>query len=145
MSNLINIVTGLNAKKIGDGKYKACCPAHDDKNPSLSITEKDGRVLFYCHSGCTQTEVIQVLISRGLWKLSKKNDVCPEYPARQLLYYRLFMAVYIGDKKLGKNICESDLKILKQAKIVLESYGSLADSEQVRSVRKLEKEARKSR
>ena len=31
-------------KKCGNG-YTACCPAHKDKNPSLSITEKDGKIL----------------------------------------------------------------------------------------------------
>ena len=37
----------------GDG-WKACCPAHDDKTPSLSIKEgDDGRTLLHCHAGCT--------------------------------------------------------------------------------------------
>lgn len=32
----------------------ACCPAHEDKNPSLSVSRGiDGRVLVYCHAGCT--------------------------------------------------------------------------------------------
>ena len=39
---------------------------HDDKSPSLSITQRD-RVLVYCHSGCTQEEVISALCNRGLW------------------------------------------------------------------------------
>lgn len=30
--------------------YTACCPVHDDNSPSMSITEKDGRVLMHCHS-----------------------------------------------------------------------------------------------
>jgi P4 family phage/plasmid primase-like protien len=37
----------------GDG-WKARCPAHDDKTPSLSITEgDDGRTLLKCFAGCT--------------------------------------------------------------------------------------------
>ena len=29
------------------------CPSHNDRTPSLSITNgRDGRVLMYCHSGC---------------------------------------------------------------------------------------------
>ena len=42
-------------RKAGAG-YKALCPAHDDKNPSLSVTEgAGGKVLVTCHaaSGCT--------------------------------------------------------------------------------------------
>ena len=33
-------------KPKGNGKWTACCPAHTDKTPSLSITEaSDGKVL----------------------------------------------------------------------------------------------------
>lgn len=44
-----------------------CCPAHDDQNPSLSITEKDGRVLVNCFAGCEQDVVIEALKARGAW------------------------------------------------------------------------------
>lgn len=37
--------------------WTARCPAHDDKNPSLSITKKDGKTLLKCHAGC-ETEAI---------------------------------------------------------------------------------------
>lgn len=41
----------------GNG-WKACCPAHDDHNPSLSINEgDDGRALLKCFAGCTVEEV----------------------------------------------------------------------------------------
>ena len=41
-----------------DGQYLACCPAHEDKSPSLSIKEVDGgRVLVYCFAGCSAAEV----------------------------------------------------------------------------------------
>jgi len=39
-------------------KAMACCPAHDDTNPSLSITETtDGKLLWKCHAGCSQEAV----------------------------------------------------------------------------------------
>jgi putative DNA primase/helicase len=44
-----------------------CCPAHDDRNPSLAISERDGRILVKCFAGCTQADVIETLKSRGLW------------------------------------------------------------------------------
>ncbi|MEM7778064.1 MAG: toprim domain-containing protein [Pseudomonadota bacterium] len=35
------------------GYGMACCPAHNDRTPSLSIRDGDGkRVLLYCHAGC---------------------------------------------------------------------------------------------
>jgi hypothetical protein len=33
--------------------YVALCPAHQDKNPSLSITERNGRILLNCFAGCS--------------------------------------------------------------------------------------------
>ena len=47
-------------KKSGNG-YKARCPAHDDTNPSLSLTEKNGKVLLHCHAGCSQQAVLDAL------------------------------------------------------------------------------------
>lgn len=42
--------------------WVARCPAHDDKNPSLSIGEGgDGRVLVRCHAGCTPEKVCAAL------------------------------------------------------------------------------------
>jgi len=41
----------------GDG-WQALCPAHDDHNPSLSITPTDDRVLLHCHADCSFTAVL---------------------------------------------------------------------------------------
>ncbi len=42
-----------------DGSWMACCPAHDDRNPSLSINlREDGRVLLHCFSGCETEQVL---------------------------------------------------------------------------------------
>lgn len=49
------------AKRNGSG-WIARCPAHDDRNPSLSISEgDDGRVLLHCHAGCSHSEVLKAL------------------------------------------------------------------------------------
>ena len=42
--------------------WQACCPAHEDRNPSLSISEgEDGRVLLKCHAGCATENVVAAL------------------------------------------------------------------------------------
>ncbi|MFN7374497.1 MAG: DUF3987 domain-containing protein [bacterium] len=44
---------GQEPRKVGAG-WCARCPAHDDRNPSLSIhAGDDGRALVNCHAGCT--------------------------------------------------------------------------------------------
>jgi putative DNA primase/helicase len=56
----------------GTGKqYKACCPAHDDKTPSLAISQGDeGKILVHCHKGCTPESI---LFAVGL----KQEDLFP--------------------------------------------------------------------
>lgn len=44
----------------GDG-WTALCPAHEDKNPSLSITEKAERILLYCHAGCEAEAIVKAM------------------------------------------------------------------------------------
>lgn len=46
-------------KKTGPSRYIACCPAHPDKRPSLTITEKDdGMVLIKCWAGCGAADIL---------------------------------------------------------------------------------------
>jgi hypothetical protein len=55
------------ARKSGD-EYLCQCPAHDDKNPSLSIgLSENGQPLVYCHAGCSQDQVIKALKNLNLW------------------------------------------------------------------------------
>ena len=39
----------------------ACCPAHDDRNPSLSIREAEDRVLIHCFAGCPPADVLAAI------------------------------------------------------------------------------------
>ena len=48
------------------GSYgTARCPAHDDTNPSLSITERGGKLLTNCHAGCDPESVWRGMQDRG--------------------------------------------------------------------------------
>ena len=58
---------GLGGRK-ASSEWMARCPAHHDREPSLSIRDADdGKVLVFCHAGCTQDSVIDALRQRGLW------------------------------------------------------------------------------
>lgn len=49
-------------KRIGKDKWSACCPAHDDRGPSLAIKETaDGRILLHCFAGCGAAEIVDTL------------------------------------------------------------------------------------
>jgi hypothetical protein len=49
----------------------APCVCHDDKKPSLQISDKNGQLFFYCHAGCNWRDLRAKFINRGF--LSKAN------------------------------------------------------------------------
>jgi len=56
----------------GPHSWVARCPAHDDRDPSLSVSVKDGRVLLHCFAGCGPDEVLGAV---GLtWKDLRTPD-----------------------------------------------------------------------
>jgi predicted P-loop ATPase len=60
------IAAALRGRRTGK-EWRCLCPAHDDHDPSLSITERNGKVLLTCRAGCEQSAVIEALKKRGLW------------------------------------------------------------------------------
>ena len=50
----IEILTRLiGVRRSGEG-WTAQCPAHEDKQSSLSVHHRDGKWLLKCHAGCTR-------------------------------------------------------------------------------------------
>jgi len=48
------------------GKGMCCCPAHDDRTPSLSVTLGRKAILFHCFAGCSNEDVIAALDRQGV-------------------------------------------------------------------------------
>lgn len=49
-------------KQTNEHQWLACCPAHNDKTPSLSIgIGINGKILLYCHAGCQYKDIIKAL------------------------------------------------------------------------------------
>ena len=63
---------------LGGRGNQAKCPAHKDRTPSLSVTERDGKVLVHCHAGCSQTAVITALRDLGLWPEQEQRRWLPQ-------------------------------------------------------------------
>lgn len=51
ISDLLARLHGV--RKTGQDRWLALCPAHDDHNPSLSISVADGKILLKCFAGCS--------------------------------------------------------------------------------------------
>ena len=59
--NIETVVRALRAHRSGSC-WMARCPAHDDRDPSLSIREVDGKVLLHCHAGADRSGLASVLM-----------------------------------------------------------------------------------
>ena len=60
ISTLLNEL--VKVKQTNHSTWIACCPAHDDKNPSLAIRQvDDGRILIHCFAGCSAAEILDAL------------------------------------------------------------------------------------
>jgi putative DNA primase/helicase len=54
--------SGLSVRENGSRKWEAQCPAHDDRNASLSIdVGDDERALLCCHAGCATDAMVAAL------------------------------------------------------------------------------------
>ena len=63
---------GKKVKPSGKNQWLAQCPAHNDQNPSLGVSEgKDGLLLLHCFAGCTFESILDAM---GLRKEKANMD-----------------------------------------------------------------------
>ena len=72
-----DLVDALEGKREGR-EWRCRCPVHGGK--SLSITERNGRLLLTCRAGCPQGEVISALKRLGLWGSVTSYEAQPPAP-----------------------------------------------------------------
>ena len=83
--NITEFLGRLTGVKESSHGWQARCPAHDDKNASLSIAQgKDGRILLNCFAGCPVESVVGALGLHlaDLFPPKTGND---KAPARQIV------------------------------------------------------------
>lgn len=101
-------------KPVGANKWKACCPAHDDKNPSLAITEtSDGTVLLRCWVGCNARDIVTAigLELRDLFPGDKGKRVGPSKKAVEFerTVYRIGQSLQEQGKLTGDDLQRFEL------------------------------------
>lgn len=60
-ANLEAVLAKFERVEKSGASYKVLCPCHADNKPSLSISEKDGKILFFCHAGCAYEDIMKKL------------------------------------------------------------------------------------
>lgn len=58
LDDFLSRLQGVKAYRSG---HWAICPAHDDKKPSLHISERDGKILLNCKAGCTAEQIVDAM------------------------------------------------------------------------------------
>ena len=48
-------------RSTGSNKSTACCPSHDDKNPSLSISYNNEGIAIHCWAGCDTQDILDAI------------------------------------------------------------------------------------
>ena len=67
------------AKRVRKG-WVARCPAHNDRTPSLSLSDGErGQLVWHCHAGCDQKTVRSQLIKRGLYAPAAGKSADPDH------------------------------------------------------------------
>jgi hypothetical protein len=102
----------------GGGRYKALCPAHADRSPSLSICEgDDGRVLLHCFSGCSAEAIVSSirLTMTDLFcvdNVTKRPPLVPGVSRRELTaaieFEKAILYIAKTDKAKGRCISTND-------------------------------------
>lgn len=115
---LSEILQRLDKVKQHGDQYYACCPVHDDKSPSMGITEKEGKVLIHCFScGATGQEVMEAigLPVSALFRDKKRGDIPNKLieKAKEDVWY---IEVFENEKRKGSRITYNEWKRYRLAK-----------------------------
>ncbi len=125
-TTLSSISSGLDKVRWqNDYQFSARCPAHDDRNPSFSARDDNGKILVKCFSGCTQDEVIKALRDLGLWHSAspylrdrrKRRD-----PKKDIRHHQQILWLGVAQDKTGQELSELDQAQVKQSIQFLRGY-----------------------
>lgn len=112
-------------RKVGNDRWTACCPAHNDKSPSLNIRiVDDGRVLVRCMAGCGTESVLDAvgMTFSDLFPDNRLGNFKPVKPAvypgdalRAIQYEARIVMIAGYDMLKGRDFSYNDLKRLELA------------------------------
>lgn len=125
------LLSRLQKVKGRNGSWTACCPAHEDKGPSLAVREADdGRVLLHCFAGCPTVNVLGAVgmdmsdlfppdEKRKNYPVEGKPRMKPAFYASDLIRILSFEALVVNicayDMSVGKTLRDEDRERLKVA------------------------------
>ena len=115
----------LTKVKGGRGHWTACCPAHEDRSPSLAVTETDdGRILLKCFGGCSVQAIVGAIgmdmtdlfpDSNDHYKPKVKNAFYATDLLKLIEFESTIVIIAANDLANGKQLSDNDRSRLRQA------------------------------
>lgn len=104
-------------KKLGE-RWVACCPVHNDTNPSMTMKEEDGKVLIHCFAcQANGQEVVAALgLPASVLFRDSKRQAIPQKVIEAAKEDAYFIAIFESEKAKGSRITHNDFKRYKLAK-----------------------------
>ena len=96
------LLSRLDGVKQHGARYSARCPAHDDSDPSLSLSRgEDGRALVHCYAGCENRDVLAAvgLEMRDLFPDNLSHEQRQQYRRKMLEKERSYESMIIDAAK----------------------------------------------
>lgn len=115
-------------KRTGNNRWIACCPAHDDKSPSLSIKDVDDRVLIRCWSGCSSQDIVDSLglKLRDLFHYEMTDSIRQErrdfHSREKLQHEMLILKIALSDRRRNR-LNRADADRANQAYRIMKKEG----------------------
>lgn len=108
--------------QVGPNRWKARCPAHDDRRPSLSIAvTEDGKILIHCFAGCDTGDVLAALgLGWGDLFLNSKSK-----GSKKWLQRKTELALAKAYRKLHQQILNEIADEIKRIEKVFDAGGWL--------------------
>lgn len=133
VDTLLQRLTKVTGRK---GHWTACCPAHEDRSPSLAVTETDdGRILLKCFGGCSVQAIVGAIgmdmtdlfpDSNDHYKPKVKNAFYATDLLKLIEFESTIVIIAANDLANGKQLSDNDRSRLKQAhERILEAVRSM--------------------
>jgi len=123
-------------RRTGNGRWVARCPAHGDKNPSLSVRElEDGRVLVHCFAGCGVEDAVSaagltleaLFPPRPVEHAPRTREAFPAADVLRAIVNELeILLIIAGDLEAGRAVPKQDMQRLRVAAERIRAAGELA-------------------
>lgn len=94
---------------------RACCPAHEDRSPSLSVALcDDGRILVHCHAGCAAHEVFDA-VGLQIQDAAPDNNQFAYIKSGDASWHSIIAAAETAENALIEALVHKDAERIEQA------------------------------